>query len=185
MGTDGHVQDVHVLNGCSTRSFGDGFGITDALTGRRSIRRCGNWIDRWPAGLIGNTRSCAGICAGQPTGSRVSRDAIRSCGRTGRWACGVAPWREPYELRGSSTVLREARGEIPRAYSPGGGVSAPGGSRALSERVSGAAGEVRTGAAPRQDAADRVREVRTGEPESAGRRRTGKLHVSGVHARVR
>jgi hypothetical protein len=30
----------------------------------------------------------------------------------------VVPWREPYELRGSSTVLREARGEIPRAYSP-------------------------------------------------------------------
>lgn len=30
----------------------------------------------------------------------------------------MAPWREPYELRGSSTVLREARGAIPRAYSP-------------------------------------------------------------------
>ena len=30
----------------------------------------------------------------------------------------MVPWREPYELRGSSTVLREARGEIPRAYSP-------------------------------------------------------------------
>jgi len=27
----------------------------------------------------------------------------------------VAPWWEPYELRGSSTVLREARGETPRA----------------------------------------------------------------------
>ena len=128
MGTDGHVQDVHVLNGCSTRSFGDGFGITDALTGRRSIRRCGNWIDRWPAGLIGNTRSCAGICAGQPTGSRVSRDAIRSCGRTGRWACGVAPWREPCERRRSSTVVRERRGEIPRRYSPCGGLRKPGGS---------------------------------------------------------
>jgi hypothetical protein len=22
--------------------------------------------------------------------------------QTGRWACGVAPWREPYEPRGSS-----------------------------------------------------------------------------------
>src|ERR1019366_6409537 len=50
--------------------------------------------------------------------SRGSRDAIRSCGRTGRWVYGVVPWREPYELRGSSTVLREARGEPPRAYSP-------------------------------------------------------------------
>ncbi len=84
----------------------------------RSIRRCGNWIDRWPAGPIGNTRSCAGICAGRRIGSRVSRDAIRSCGRTGRWVCGGVPWREPYELRGSSTVLRELGGEIPRPTHP-------------------------------------------------------------------
>lgn len=84
----------------------------------RSIRRCGNWIDHWPAGPIGNTRSCAGICAGRHIGSRGYRDAIRRCGRTGRWACGVAPWREPYERRRSRTVLRGARGEIPRAYSP-------------------------------------------------------------------
>jgi hypothetical protein len=46
------------------------------------------------------------------------RGATRSCLRTGRWVCGVAPWWEPYELRGSSTLLREARGAIPRAYSP-------------------------------------------------------------------
>ena len=85
---------------------------------RRSIRRCVNWIDHWPDGDTGNTRSCAVICAGRRIGSRVSRDAIRSCGRTGRWVCGEAPWREPYELIGSRTVLREARGEIPRAYSP-------------------------------------------------------------------
>src|SRR5215813_14392554 len=89
------------------------------FTARRCIRRCDDWIDRWPAGPSGNTRSCEVICAGRPIGSRVSRDATRSCGRTGRWASGGAPWREPYELRGSSTVLREARGEIPRAYSPG------------------------------------------------------------------
>ena len=31
----------------------------------------------------------------------------------------MAPWWEPYELRGSSTVLRAARGETPWAYSPG------------------------------------------------------------------
>ena len=55
-----------------------------------------------------------------------------------------------------------------------GGVSAPGGSRALAERVSGAAGEIRTGTAPRQDAADRVREVRAGEPESAEERESRK-----------
>ena len=33
----------------------------------------------------------------------------------------MVPWREPYERRRSRTVLREARGEIPRAYSPGAG----------------------------------------------------------------
>jgi RNA-directed DNA polymerase len=37
----------------------------------------------------------------------------------GKWVRGVAPWREPYELRGSCTVLRERRGETPRRYSPG------------------------------------------------------------------
>jgi hypothetical protein len=80
-------------------------------------RRCVSWIGPWPAGLIGNTKSCAVICAGRRTGSRGFPVATRSCGRTGRYACGVAQWREPYELRGSSTVLREPRGEIPRGYS--------------------------------------------------------------------
>ncbi len=112
------TSQSRICRGCSIRSFAGGSNTTDAFTGRRSIRRCGNWIDRWPAGPIGNTRSCAGICAGRLTGSRVSRDAIRSCGRTGRWVCGVAPWREPCERRRSSTVLREPRGEIPRGYSP-------------------------------------------------------------------
>src|SRR6266536_1973179 len=104
--------------GCSTRCFGAGSNITGGSTARRYIRRCVNWIDHGPDGLIGSTKSCADICAGRRIGSRVSRDAIRSCGRTGSWVCGVAPWREPYELRGSRTVLREARGAIPRAYAP-------------------------------------------------------------------
>jgi hypothetical protein len=68
-----------------------------------------------PAGPSGSTKSCADSCAARHIGSRVSRDAIRSCGRTGRWASGVAPWREPYELSspglltwwwGSSTATR-------------------------------------------------------------------------------
>src|ERR1035441_2111687 len=82
--------------------------------------RSDNWIDHWPAGPIANTKSCADTCAGRRIGWRGFPVAIRSCGRTGSWACGVAPWREPYELRGSSTVLRERRGEIPRRYSPRG-----------------------------------------------------------------
>ena len=69
--------------GCTFRNRMAG-SITGGFTGRRSIRRCVNWIDRWPAGPIGNTRSCAGICAGRRIGLRASRDVIRSCGRTGR-----------------------------------------------------------------------------------------------------
>src|SRR6202167_451866 len=95
-----------ICRGCSTRSSEGGFSMTGFLVGGLSPRRCDNWIDHWPAGLTGNTRSCTAICAGRRIRSRVSRDAIRSCGRTGRWECGVVPWRETYELRGSSTVLR-------------------------------------------------------------------------------
>jgi len=85
------TSESKICRGCSTRSFGGGSSITDAFTGRRSIRRCGNWIDHWPDGPNGNTRSCAGICAGQHIGSRVSRDVIRRCGRTGRWESGAVP----------------------------------------------------------------------------------------------
>src|ERR1700739_3257060 len=69
--------------------------------------RCDNWIEHWPDGPIGNTRSCADISGERHTGLRGSHAEIRDCLHTGRWACGVAPWREPYELRGSRTVLRE------------------------------------------------------------------------------
>src|SRR5579863_6339159 len=141
----------------------------DAFTGRRSIRRCVNWIDHWPAGPSGNTRSCEDICAGQHTGSRASRDAIQSCGRTGRWASGVAPWREPYELRGSSTVLRGARGEIPRAHSPRGdvhdGIEGEGGT-STSPVCDEQAG---IGAAPGEDA--------DGELGA----REGELYILGLH----
>src|SRR5258708_38049100 len=89
-----------------------------ATTVQRCMRRCDNWIEHWPDGPIGNTRSCADIYEEQHTGLRVSHAEIQGCSHTGRWACGVAPWREPYELRGSRTVLRGARGETPWGYSP-------------------------------------------------------------------
>ena len=112
-------------------------------------------LDRsWPVGPIGNTKSCAVISAGRHIGSRAFRGAIRSCSLTGRWACGVAPWWEPYELRGSSTVLREPRGEIPRGYSPCGGIPTSGRRRSLSGGLSGTTGKVWTGITPRQDAPD-------------------------------
>src|SRR5258707_12283072 len=91
-----------------------------ATTVQRCMRRCDNWIEHWPDGPIGNTRSCAEIYEEQHTGLRVSHAEIQGCSHTGRWACGVAPWREPYELRGSRTVLREPRGETPWGYSPRG-----------------------------------------------------------------
>src|SRR5450759_352057 len=179
------TSESRICRGCSTRSFEAGCSTTGGFTGRRSICRCANWTDRWPAGPIGNTRSCADICEGRRIGSRVSRDAIRSCGRTGKWVCGVAPWRKPYERRRSSTVLREARGETPRAHSPRGGIPAPGRGRAVSPGIPGTAGEVRAGASSGQDEADRVRQVCTGQPATAGSRRTGELRISGVHAHVR
>ena len=49
--------------------------------------------------------------------------------------------------------------------------------------VSGAAGEVRAGDSSGEDAADRVRAIRSlAEPETARRGETGNVHVSGVHA---
>src|ERR1017187_1957771 len=44
---------------------------------------------------------CAGIYGGRHIRLRAFHGVIRSCSLTGRWACGLAPWREPYGLRGS------------------------------------------------------------------------------------
>jgi hypothetical protein len=63
-------------------------------------------------------KSCDAITDGRHAGSRAFRGELRSCLLTGRWGCGVAPWWELYELRGSSTVLREPRGETLLGYSP-------------------------------------------------------------------
>ena len=119
-----------ICHGCSTRRSGAGFSITGGIIARRCIRQCANWIGRWPAGPIGNTRSCAAICAGRCTGLRAFPGVTQDCLRTGRWAYGVAPWREPYERRRSRTVLRERRGETPRRYSPQPLRAVPAGGRA-------------------------------------------------------
>ncbi len=57
--------------------------------------------------------------AGRRNGLRAFQGVIQSCSRTGKWARGVngSKW-EPDESRGSSPVLREPRGEIPRVHSP-------------------------------------------------------------------
>src|SRR5208337_972964 len=71
-------------------------------------------------------------------------------------------------LAGESGGRRGDRGSLRRRL--GGGVRASGGSRAVSESVSGTAGEVWARTSCREDAADRVRQVRPEEPASAGRR---------------
>src|ERR1700686_3216724 len=100
-----------ICHGCSIQRFGVDCNTMGGITARRYIRTCVNWTAHWPIGRIGNTKSCAVIYGGRHIGSRAFRVAIPSCFLTGRWAYGVAPWREPYELRGSSTVLREPAGE--------------------------------------------------------------------------
>src|SRR5206468_10769026 len=108
-----------LCTGFIMRFLGDGFNIPDGIIVRLFPRRCSNSIAHWLAGPIESTKSCVVICEGRDTGSHASRVVIPLCSLTGRWVRGVAPWREPYELRGSRTVLRERRGEIPRRYSPG------------------------------------------------------------------
>ena len=54
-------------------------------------RRCVNWIEIWPFGPRGNTRSCDPIFAERHTGSPASRVALRTCLHTGKWESGVAP----------------------------------------------------------------------------------------------
>src|SRR5215469_3130214 len=120
----------------------------------------------WSFGPSVNTKSCDAITDGRPAGSRAFRGALRSCSLTGRWECGVAPWWELYELRGSCTVLREPRGETPRGYSPHRRIPVSNGRRPLSGKLGRAFGQVRTGVAPRQDAPDRIRQVCRREPET-------------------
>ena len=62
------------------------------------------------------------------------------------------------------------------------GFREPNGGGAIPEGVSGTSGEVRSGIACGEDAADRVRAVRRRKPKAAGRGKTGDLHVSGLHA---
>ena len=107
-----------ICRGCSIQRSGAGCNTTGGIIARRYIRTCVNWTVRWPIGRIGNTKSYAVIYGGRHIGLCVFRVVIQSCLLIGRWAWGVVPWREPYELRGSSTVLREPVGETPAGYSP-------------------------------------------------------------------
>jgi hypothetical protein len=121
-------KQSRICRGCSTRSF-EGwlqyYGRFYRSALYPPMRQLDRSLARWAVSEV--QEAARAFAQGDALGRAHFDDAIRSCGRTGRWACGVAPWREPYELRGSSTVLREPRGEIPRGYSPCafGGLSPP------------------------------------------------------------
>src|SRR5882724_7212069 len=140
---------------CSIQRSVAGCNTTGGITARRYIRTCVNWTVHWPIGPIGSTRSCAVIYGGRHIGLRAFRVVIRRCSLTGRWACGAVPWREPYELRGSSTVLREPRGEIPWGYSPCRAIALPGQTSVWLDRIEAGAG-VESGDQSGQDACDQA-----------------------------
>ena len=116
--TDAAIGPSRIFRVCTTRLSGVGSSITGGFITRRFILLCVSWIGRWPDGPIGSTRSCEAISAERGTGWRGFRAGIQVYSHTGRWACGVVPWLEPYELRGSRTVLGERRGAIPLRHSP-------------------------------------------------------------------
>lgn len=87
-------------------------------------------------------------------------------------------------------VWREKRGDRRDDHNPlrrrsCGGIPASGGSRVVSETVSGAAGEVRVGNPSGENAIDRVWSIRGSQPETAGGGKAGDVPVSGVHALLR
>jgi len=112
------ISRWRISHACATRRCGAGSKTTGGMIARRCIRSCVNWTVHWPAGPIGKTRSCVAISAGRRTGSHGCPGVLQGCVPTGRWACGVAPRREPYARRRSRTVLRGRGGETPPRYSP-------------------------------------------------------------------
>src|ERR1035438_6200070 len=179
------TRQSKICRGCSIQRSEAGCNTTGGIIARRYIRTCVNWTVRWPIGRTGNTKSCAVIYGGRPIGLRVFRGVIRSCSHTGRWACGVAPWWEPYELRGSSTVLREARGETPRAYSPRHRVPTWGRSGTIPGATAGTHARVRVGATSGEDAPDTVRAICHRTSTAEWGREAGNLQLSGFHAHLR
>src|SRR5580704_9710881 len=72
--------------------------------------------NRWFAGLVGNTRNCAVTGFKLGAGWHALLTAIRLSLPFGNDSAARFSPREPYESRGSRTVLEEPRGENPRGY---------------------------------------------------------------------
>ena len=103
---------------CLTRSSGVGFNSTGGFTARGYIPSGGTSTACSPDGRRGNTRSCGTVSAEPSSGCCVLLNALHSSLLTGSWVRGVALQWEPYELRGSCTVLRERGGATPPRHSP-------------------------------------------------------------------
>jgi hypothetical protein len=92
------------------------FNYTGDSTLQRSGPSRGMSANRWFAGLVGNTRTCAVTAFKLGDGWFVFSNGSRLFWLSGNdSAARFSPW-EPYESRGSRTVLEEPRGEIPRGY---------------------------------------------------------------------
>src|SRR6266436_511318 len=69
------------------------------------------------AGRVGSSNGCATKPRGRGTGLRSCVAQIRSSSLTGSCVMETAEQREPYESRGSRTVLGEPGGESPPGHS--------------------------------------------------------------------
>jgi hypothetical protein len=101
-----------ISRGCSIRLSEVGFNTTDTIIAMRALDRdLALWARRKYKKLHHHLRRATHWIA------RLSRRAPELLAHW-QMGCGVAPWWELYESRGSRTVLREPRGAIPRGYSP-------------------------------------------------------------------
>src|SRR5215831_1648174 len=69
------------------------------------------------AGRVVSSNGCVIKPKGRETGLQSCSVQIRSSSLTGSYVMEMAEQREPYESRGSRTVLGEPRGESPRGHS--------------------------------------------------------------------
>src|SRR6266699_3025005 len=94
------------------------------------------------AGRAVSTNGCVSKPKGRETGLQSCVRQIRSSSLTGNYVMETAEQQEPYESRGSRTVLGEPGGESPPGHSTIAapsqcdGLSAPGGSRHCNPRMS-------------------------------------------------
>jgi len=112
------TRRLRIFPVCLTRSSGVGFNTTGGFTARGFIPLGGTSTACSPGGRRGNTRSCGAVFAELSSGCCVLLNGLHSSLLTGSSVHSVALQWEPYELRGSCTVLRERGGATPPRHSP-------------------------------------------------------------------